>query len=181
MREWLAQYKYRGREAFTPIFQRMMGQAYKRMASELSGPPHAVSPWHIDAVTYVPLSPSRLRERGFNQAELLAIGAAAAAKAPLIDILERTRDTQKQSSKTRRERLSDMKSAFQLQPHAADVFQQILSRRRTLSKKNEIKILLIDDVYTTGSTLNYCSLALLQACTDLGISAQMYSLTWARS
>lgn len=184
MREWLAQYKYRGREAYAPVLARMMGQAYKILASEMVSAQGMDRDWRIDAVTYVPLSSQRLAERGFNQAELLGSGAASAARVPLIALLERTRDTEKMSLKGRGQRLHSMQGVFRTLPQMEDLALSILHRRRNRESTQQdslLRLLLVDDIYTTGSTVGYCSEALLTTCREAGIPAEIYCLTWARS
>ncbi|RUT33281.1 ComF family protein [Paenibacillus zeisoli] len=187
MREWLAQYKYRGREAYAPLLARMMGQAYKTLASEMAFAQRLGKPWRVDAVAYVPLSSQRLAERGFNQAELLASGAAAAARVPLIALLERARDTEKMSLKNRRQRLNDMRAVFRPLPEASDLLVSLLESRRDRDRRPDrqirspLRLLLVDDIYTTGSTAAYCTEGLLLAGEEAGIRLEVYSLTWARS
>ncbi|WP_433944332.1 ComF family protein [Paenibacillus sp. SN-8-1] len=184
MREWLAAYKYRGQETLAPMLARMMGQAYKTLASELSAVHGRSMPWRIDAVTCVPLSSQRLAERGFNQAELLASGAAAAARAPLIAMLERSRDTEKMSLKGRGQRLHSMQGVFRTLPQTEELLLSILHKRRTRissSQNSPLRLLLVDDIYTTGSTVGFCSEALLGTCREAGITVEIYCLTWARS
>ena len=105
----------------------------------------------VDAVVPVPLHPSRLFERGFNQAALLAAPVARALRVPhLPRALERTRATEKQADLDRSARLRNVASAFR-------------ARARVPAR-----ILLVDDVRTTGATQNACGTALRAAgCTDV--------------
>jgi competence protein ComFC len=99
----------------------------------------------FDAVVPVPLHRSRLRRRGFNQAELLARGVAQKINAPVSDTLQvvrKTRDQVELSAAGRRENVS---GAFS-------------SRGRVRGR-----ILLIDDVFTTGATMSSCAETLLRA------------------
>lgn len=99
----------------------------------------------VDAVVPVPLHPARLRERGFNQAAVLAEAVARTARAPVLDILERRRRTAAQWRLGRRRRADNLQDAFQA------------SERRDL---RGLSLLLIDDVCTTGRTLSECARAL---------------------
>lgn len=93
----------------------------------------------FDRVTAIPLHPTRLRMREFNQSLLLAQRIARLIQVPLlIDALNRSRDTLPQVGLSRKERERNVRRAF----HLSDP-TPIKGRR----------ILLIDDVYTTGATL----------------------------
>jgi ComF family protein len=105
----------------------------------------------ISAVVPVPLSAVRLRERGFNQAELLARSVAAERGWPLLGgVLERRRHTARQARLPQSERTANVAGAFQV---AAD-------RRAALA---DAHLLLVDDVLTTGSTAQACARALCLA------------------
>ncbi len=99
-----------------------------------------------DAVVAVPLHRSRLRERGFNQSELLAEAVAADLGRGIVRGLERTRATEHQVGMDRRAREANVRGAFAWRggtPPAA--------------------VLLLDDVLTTGATLRECARALRAA------------------
>lgn len=97
----------------------------------------------------VPLSPRRLRERGFNQSLLLARYVAKAQGLSLDFLsLRRVRDTPPQAALGRDARHTNVRAAFAVTDPAG-------------VKKRDI--VLVDDVSTTGSTLNACSRALLRA------------------
>lgn len=99
----------------------------------------------VDVIVPVPLHPHRLRERGYNQAALLAKEMEKALGLPLLeDALVRVRSTIPQVGLSARERRDNVRGAF----HWAD---------RSLEGQ---RILLVDDVCTTGATLEACSLAL---------------------
>lgn len=100
---------------------------------------------HFDAVTYVPLGKKRRRERGFNQAELLAREVAKALCIPCENMLVKTGRNRAQHTLSRRERILNVKGVY-----SAD-------KRAAIAGKN---ILLIDDVLTTGATMNECAMAL---------------------
>ncbi|MGG0824159.1 hypothetical protein ABE099_14895 [Paenibacillus turicensis] len=137
-----------------------------------------------DVVTYVPISAERMKERGFNQSFPLAEAVAKKHGLPLYPLLERTMDTDKQSHKNRYQRLQSIASLYQPAPHSRAYIQQTYHTNKfTNSHQTDqcLNILLIDDVYTTGSTLNACSLALKQLGKDMQIPFEVYGLTWARS
>jgi ComF family protein len=102
----------------------------------------------FDVVVPVPLHAARKRERGFNQAELLASLFAARAGLPMRELLERIRYTTTQTAFDRTERMENLHNAFRLRKNA-DV--------------RGLRVLLIDDVLTTGSTLSECARVLKAA------------------
>ena len=101
-----------------------------------------------DCVVPVPLSAQRLRERGFNQALLLA--KQLCPKRTLAQGLIRLRDTPAQSGLSRQDRLHNLDNAFMVNP----VHLQMLL---------DAKVVLVDDVTTTGTTLLACTQPLLAA------------------
>ena len=101
------------------------------------------------ALVAVPLSASRLRERGYNQSEYLACALGARWRAPVWrDVLERERATETQTRLTPEERLANVSGAFRAR----------VSARETLRNAH---VVLVDDVVTTAATLNACAAALL--------------------
>jgi competence protein ComFC len=102
----------------------------------------------FDVIVPVPLHPARERERGFNQAALLAELLAGRATLPLRPVLERIRYTTTQTAYDRAERMENLHDAFRLRKNR-DV--------------RELRVLLIDDVLTTGSTLSECARVLKAA------------------
>lgn len=98
----------------------------------------------IDLVVPAPLHPARNKWRGFNQSHLLA----TTIPLPLNDCLEKTQPTQAQAKLNRRERLTNLTGSFKVKEP-----QYVRGKR----------ILLIDDVMTTGSTLEQCARALKSA------------------
>lgn len=116
-----------------------------------------------DAILPVPLHPWRLLGRRYNQAALLAKDIEAKYKVPAyMDVLLRKRHTPSQGYKNTDQRIKNVKSAFKVQK---------LETYNLISKK----IVLIDDVFTTGATANECAKTLLKA----GI-AKVNVLTLAR-
>ncbi|WJH27474.1 hypothetical protein N6H13_19655 [Paenibacillus sp. CC-CFT742] len=143
--------------------------------------------WRPDAVTYVPVSNERLAERGFNQAERLASGLAAACRLPVVDLLQRRINTTKQSFKTRGERIETMKEAFSISPGAMDILRDFYKDKAEFHSAVEhscaraLRLLLIDDIYTTGSTLDACGRVILHVADSIDIPIEIYTLTMARS
>jgi competence protein ComFC len=96
----------------------------------------------IDLIVPVPLHKKRLAFRGFNQAEELAKVVAKISQKEMIDVLFRKISTEQQAKLSKHEREKNVADAFELKKGVE------------LQGKN---ILLIDDVFTTGSTLNECA------------------------
>jgi len=120
-----------------------MAQRMLRVGAELL--------YGVDAPLFVPvpLAPGRLRERGFNQSEVLASGLARRAPGTVLgDALVRLRETGTQTQLTPAERLANVHSAF-----------AVPERRRVAIRGRSL--VLVDDVFTTGATLNACAVALL--------------------
>ena len=102
-----------------------------------------------DMVIPIPLHRRRQAERGFNQATIIAFAVAAALRVPMIDnALARSRATKQQAKLNRTERLKNMTDAFVVKKPT-----QVTGRQ----------IWLIDDVYTTGSTMQAAAQALCAA------------------
>lgn len=113
----------------------------------------------IDGITFVPMSPESERLRGFNQAELLAECLGQLVKVPVFATLRKIRQTRPQVELSGKERIENVKGAFAPQgPTRCE------------------KILLIDDVFTTGATATECSRTLKAA----GYK-RVYVLTLART
>lgn len=194
MREWLARFKFRGDEALGEMLARMVGEGIRRMERELMPDSGRTTKHFFDAVTYVPVSAERMQERGFNQARSLAAEAAKVGKVPLLELLQRSRHTDKQSSKNRLQRLKEVHDifipaedaealvkSFLMKPESIRLWNGDQSSRGPFAPQKKLNVLLVDDVYTTGSTVNACSEVLQTLFSSVSICAEIYSLTWARS
>ena len=102
----------------------------------------------FDVIVPVPLHPARQRERGFNQASVLAELLSAQTSIPAKPVLERIRYTTTQTALDRSERMENLHNAFRLRKNG-DV--------------RSLRVLLVDDVLTTGFTLNECARVLKRA------------------
>ena len=141
--------KYRGKVSLAKSLGQLM----------LAALPVAVE---IDLVIPVPLHPSRLREREFNQSLLLADQVAKHLGRPLsFTNLVRTAPSEPQSTLSRKERMKNLRRAFAVR------------RPESIARK---RVLLIDDVLTTGTTVNECAKVLRTA----GAEA-VFVLTLART
>jgi competence protein ComFC len=113
--------------------------------------------WRFDTVTPVPIGTERLKERGYNQAELIARAFARQSGADFqAHLLRRQRETRSQVGLDAKERQANVEGAFIADNH----------------KVSGKAILIIDDVYTTGATLGACAAAVR----DAGATA-VYALT----
>ena len=102
---------------------------------------------YIDVIIPVPLHKSRLKERGFNQSEYIAMGMSESMEKPMdINSLIRTIATSTQTKKNRLERVDNVASIFKVE-NPSEIYGK--------------HILLIDDVITTGATLESCANTLL--------------------
>ena len=101
-----------------------------------------------DGLVPVPLHPTRLRERGFNQADALAETLSKRTRVPILRCIERRRYTNTQTRFDRIERMQNLRNAFAL--------------RESIDVRGK-HLVLLDDVVTTGSTLHECALVLRAA------------------
>ncbi|MGA9306617.1 MAG: ComF family protein [Candidatus Sulfotelmatobacter sp.] len=145
LRELIHLLKYGGVRPAANVLGRMLAEAIATLEPELPADSVAVIP--------VPLHRTKLRQRGFNQAELIA--RAAMKIRPRRDrlhlcagVLARRRDTASQIGLTSHQRRENLRGAFA-------VAQPELVKGR--------EVLVVDDVYTTGATVSECSKVLLRA------------------
>jgi len=109
----------------------------------------------FDLIVPVPLYFYRENWRGFNQAEEIARGVGEGSGLKLANVLKRIRNTKQQSSlETKKERIENMKKAFVVK----DEFKKILTRKR---------VLLVDDVFTSGAGMRECCKALKKAGVEM--------------
>lgn len=138
VREAMLRFKFGGTRSYAEPFGRLLSAA---VAKEYSG--------RFELVTWVPVSRRRLRQRGYDQAELLARSLCRELGVPCRKTLKKVRHTSAQSlTRSRAERQSNISGAY------AAVHPECFSGK---------KLLLVDDIITTGSTLSECSRVLLGA------------------
>ncbi len=148
LREAIILFKYQKKRSLTKPFLQIMIPALPTLPA-------------IDALMPVPLHPERLREREYNQSLLLAHGLSRHLRVPLLlSCLSRIKPTVPQTSLSKKERLKNLHRAFSIQ---------------NTSRIQGQRILLIDDVFTTGITLHECAKTLRRAG-----SGPVYGLTLAR-
>lgn len=110
-----------------------------------------------DLIIPVPLHPKKEKNRGYNQSLFLALGISEVTKIPVENkLLKRKYFNESQTLKSKEQRLKSVENAFQLQEN------------KEIKSKN---ILLVDDVITTGATLEACSLVMhRQGASEIGIA-----------
>ncbi len=129
--------KYRGNRKTGLFLGRQLGQELNQTRFS-----------NCDVLVPVPLHQKRLRERGYNQSEIIARGVSEIMKIPVeTSLLRRTRHNRSQTSMGRYERFQNVSDNFQLV--------------RIPPNMDGKRILLIDDVVTTGATLEACCQILL--------------------
>jgi Predicted amidophosphoribosyltransferases len=138
MRESISRFKYKNRREY--------GDFYVQELLDTCG--MAVRSWDVDLLIPIPLHKSRRRKRGFNQAELIARKLGRELGIPVsVKSLLRTKKTSPQKELNDQERRNNLKNAF----YAVDYHVKFK------------KILLIDDIYTTGSTIDAAAAVLLES------------------
>jgi len=132
----------------------------KRFAKPLGQALSNLSPADVQGIIPVPLSIKRLRERGFNQSLLIARVISKKKRIPLfMDVLMKTNETPPQTGLSAHERLSNLKNVFKVNGNVKG-----------------LRLLLVDDVMTTGATVTECSKQLMKAG-----AKEVIVLTLARS
>ncbi len=151
MKKSIHQFKYRGKIYLSKLFAKLL-IAFLRENTYIIE--------EIDGIVPVPLSKRRLKEREYNQSDLLARPIAEEFSLPVLGALDKIRSTRPQSELGKEARANNIRGAFRARDRNA-------ARGKT--------ILLLDDVFTTGSTIDECSRTLL----DAGAKG-VFSLTLAR-
>lgn len=132
------QFKYHNRRIYSQYYAQEMVKRFKQ----------AVFQWKIDLIIPIPLYKQRKKIRGYNQAEVLATQIGALLSLPVDAVsLKRIRATSPQKKLDVRTRKKNLNNAFALDKKA------VLPRT----------VLLVDDIYTTGSTIDTAALVLKQA------------------
>lgn len=133
------QLKYGGQPAIGEVLGRLYGTQLAQKAWE--------SPF--DCIVPVPLHPDRLRQRGYNQSDYFAKGMAALLNIPWYSqCIKRSKNTNPQTKKSKIERLENLMEAF------------VVIDTLSIQDKH---VLVVDDVITTGATLEACALPILAA------------------
>lgn len=138
VRQGMLAYKFRNAPSRGKVFGRMIGEDLLRRGID-----------GFDLISWVPLSAKRHRRRGYDQARLLAEAAAEALGTTAVPLLRKARDVSPQSRlRTPEERRANISGCYVV---------------RSADAVRGKRILLIDDIITTGSTLSECARMLLTA------------------
>ena len=138
VRESLLRYKFHGASGYADAYAELLADCIRE---NLAG--------RYDLISWVPLSRKRLRERGYDQAMLLALNTALRLDDVAVSTLKKVRDVQKQSTVGSEEkRRANIAGAYE----ASD--SELIAGKR---------ILLVDDIVTTGATLSECAATLKAA------------------
>ncbi|BBF44814.1 competence protein F homolog, phosphoribosyltransferase domain [Lachnospiraceae bacterium KM106-2] len=141
MRKSIAAFKYKNRVENGAFYVEELLKYYYDKIIKLN----------VDGIIPIPIHKSKRRQRGYNQASIIAQGIADAIHIPLYDdVLLRVVNTLPQKELNNRQRFYNLKHAFA----AAHIAEYHLEGK---------SILLVDDIYTTGSTIEACSIILKQA------------------
>jgi ComF family protein len=151
IQELLHELKYRGNRSLGIQLGQIMGS--KIQNAERFSP---------DVLVPIPLFPSRERKRGYNQAAVLCEGMSDILHIPVLnDVMSRPQFTATQTKKGRIERWKNIEGKFELLD----------------SKKiSDLHVLLVDDVVTTGATLESCGQEIMKAARNLAIAALCFTL-----
>lgn len=135
IRDIIRHYKYNGKNyLYRPLGQIILNTYYKTNIE-------------IDKIAYVPMHRRKEALRGYNQAELLAKYISKKIEKPLIKDLIKIKSTREQSHLNKVERMKNLRDSFKI---------------KNKKSINGLRILLIDDIITTGETMNECSRVLKQ-------------------
>jgi len=151
MQHLMHQFKYKRNKELGNQLGKIMGDSIKRSGR-----------FKVDALVPLPLFPAKEKRRGYNQATILCEGMAESLQVPVLkDVVIRSQHTDTQTKKGRIERWQNMEGKF------------VLAKPEAISNKN---VLLVDDVVTTGATLEACGAELLKAeNVRLSIAALCYA------
>lgn len=142
MRESMVRFKFYGREEY--------GAWYASELIAMQG--ERLRAFGADAVVPVPIHPRKMRRRGYNQAAVLARGIGERLGLPVYEeYLRRNRFTVPQKELSNNERVRNLMRALEPGRQAGQLAEQQKTPRR---------VLLVDDIYTTGSTMEACSAVL---------------------
>ncbi len=137
LKKSIYRFKYNNKREYAKVYANEIVLHHKRQIKE----------WNADGIIPIPLHKSKMRSRGFNQAEVLAIELSKQLSIPCYsNLISREKKTLPQKSLNDKQRINNLKNAFKI-------------------KQNDVKlnkIILIDDIYTTGVTIDSVTKVLKQ-------------------
>lgn len=128
-------------------------------------------------ITWVPANPIKVGERGFNQAQLIGEHLATLLNLPALALLKKIKHTAAQAKSSWTQRLTTQENSFQLDQKWLKASHSTSVNSALLAQYQASDIIIIDDVITTGATLNECAKTLHLA----GFSGKIYGVGVARS
>ncbi len=141
MKRAISELKYKGRREYGEVFGELL---YENARSELMY-------WKPDCLIPIPLHPAREAERGYNQARIISEALSKRCGIPVrSDILTRTMETDRMKELSAKDRINNMIRAFEVSEGCRELRS----------------VVLIDDIYTTGSTVDAASAVLRRAGID---------------
>lgn len=136
MKKSIAAFKYDGRREYADFYVRHMAQCFGRQLLR----------YGVTAFVPVPVSPERRRYRGFNQAELISEGLAERTGLVSLRLLTRVKNTLPQSGLAPGERQRNLSGSIAWNRKEADALKEL-----------PVAVAVVDDIYTTGSTMSACA------------------------
>jgi ComF family protein len=142
MRHSIAEFKYHSKKEYAEFYVQEMVRHYGINIERLSP----------DVIVPVPVHKSKYLERGYNQADILARGLGKELELPVLSkLLIRSKKTLPQKQLSDKERLKNLQEAFCLNQKVLEGFPKEIN-----------SILLVDDIFTTGSTIEACTNVLME-------------------
>lgn len=140
MKESIASFKFRGKKEYADFYT-------EEICSYLKEDILSMEP---DVLIPVPVHVAKKRKRGYNQAGLLADGIGKLLNIPVVhDFLIRNKNTLPQKTLSSKERMKNLEAAFEINKNVLSIIKRCN------------KILIVDDIYTTGSTIQACTKVIL--------------------
>lgn len=146
MKRAIYDFKYKNQRSYASFFADCIYTCYGRELKDLN----------VDGIIPVPVHKKKRKQRGYNQAEMIAKQLGRRLQLPMFsNILVRVKNTNPQKELNDKARMKNLKNAFNI-------------RTNTIKLK---KVLLVDDIYTTGATIEACTKVLL----DYGVEEVYYT------
>lgn len=142
LKQSIVHFKFKGKKEYNDFYVEEYLKEYTEQIQKLQA----------DAFIPIPLHVAKLKKRGFNQAEIFADGIAKVIQVPVLkNVLIRRKKTAPQKELDDRERVMNLQSAFAISENQMEKLAGVS------------KVILVDDIYTTGSTIEACTRVLMKA------------------